>query len=81
MRYPLALLTLPLMAGTVHVYVANSAGDDVTEIDTATNRVVQTIKVSNNPHGIVPSPDKSRFWPSAVRRTTCWTWWIGRRPR
>ncbi len=34
------------MAGSVHVYVANSAGDDITVIDTATNRVVESIKPS-----------------------------------
>jgi YVTN family beta-propeller protein len=59
------MLAAPLMGGAVHVYVANSAGADVTEIDTATNRVVQSIKVSNNPHGIVPSPDRSRFYVSS----------------
>ncbi|MBV8819814.1 MAG: beta-propeller fold lactonase family protein, partial [Acidobacteriaceae bacterium] len=31
----------------------------------AVDRVVQTIKVSNHPHGIVPSPDKSRFYVSS----------------
>jgi YVTN family beta-propeller protein len=65
MRHLLALLAVPLMAGTVRVYVANSAGDDITVIDTATNRVAESIKVSNNPHGIVPSPDKSRFYVSS----------------
>ena len=53
------------MAGTVRVYVANSAGDDITVIDTATNKVAESIKVSNNPHGIVPSPDMSRFYVSS----------------
>jgi YVTN family beta-propeller protein len=66
MRHFLALaIAAPLMAGSVQVYVANSAGDDVTVIDTAANRVSATFKVSNNPHGIVPSPDKSRFYVSS----------------
>ena len=37
------------MARPVRVYIANSAGDDIAVIDT-------------DPHGIVPSPDKSRFY-------------------
>ena len=55
----------PLLAGTLRIYVANSAGDDISVIDPATNKVTGTIKVSNNPHGIVPSPDKSRFYVSS----------------
>jgi YVTN family beta-propeller protein len=65
MRQLLVLLAAPLMAGTVQVYVANSAGDNVTVIDTASDRVSGNIKVSNNPHGIVPSPDKNFFYVSS----------------
>jgi YVTN family beta-propeller protein len=34
------------------LYVTNSAGDDVTVIDVATNKVITTIQVGPNPHGI-----------------------------
>jgi YVTN family beta-propeller protein len=61
----LFLLSFPLLAGRVRVYVANSAGDNVSVIDPHTNKVAGEIKVSNNPHGIVPSPDKSRFYVSS----------------
>jgi len=64
MNYAL-LLALPLLAGPVRVYVANSAGDNVTIIDPASNKAIGEIKVSNNPHGIVPSPDLSRFYVSS----------------
>lgn len=65
MKRLLFLLTLPLAASTVRIYVANSAGNDVTIIDPAANKSVGEIKVSNNPHGIVPSPDLSRFYVSS----------------
>ena len=48
-------LVLPA-AAPVHagqkLYVTNSAGDDVTVIDTATNKVIGRIEVGPNPHGI-----------------------------
>ncbi len=61
----LALLAIPLSAGTVRIYVANSDGDNITIIDPVTNRTAGEIKVSNNPHGIVASPDKKRFYVSS----------------
>lgn len=61
----LLFLTVPLTAGTLRIYVANSAGDNITIIDPAASQVVGEIKVSANPHGIVPSPDKSRFYVSS----------------
>jgi YVTN family beta-propeller protein len=41
-------------AGKAHqkLYVTNSAGDDVTVIDVATNKPITTIKVGPQPHGI-----------------------------
>ena len=44
----------PSAADTVHqkLYVTNSAGDDVTVIDVATNKAITTIQVGPNPHGI-----------------------------
>lgn len=65
MKHLLILLALPLTAGTVRIYVANSAGNNITIIDPGSNKVAGEIKVSNNPHGIVPSPDKSRFYVSS----------------
>src|SRR5215471_17716172 len=65
MKELIFLLALPLAASTVRIYVANSAGNNVTVIDPVTNQAVGDIKVSNNPHGIVPSPDCSRFYVSS----------------
>ena len=59
------LAPLTLMAGPVRVYVTNSAGDNISIIDPAINKVVGEYKVSMNPHGIVPSPDLSRFYISS----------------
>lgn len=59
------LFAASLAAGTIRIYVANSDGDDVTVIDPETNKVCSVIKVSNHPHGIVPSPDKKRFYVSS----------------
>jgi YVTN family beta-propeller protein len=56
---------LPVMAGNVRVYVTNSGGDTISVIDPATNTVTGDIKVSMNPHGIVPSIDKKRFFISS----------------
>jgi YVTN family beta-propeller protein len=64
-KFLILLAAMPLLAASVRVYVANSAGDDITVIDPATNTVAGTIKVSLNPHGIVPSPDKKRFYISS----------------
>jgi YVTN family beta-propeller protein len=61
----LALLAIPLSAGSVRIYVANSDGDNITIIDPVTNKTAGEIKVSNNPHGIVASPDKKRFYVSS----------------
>lgn len=59
------LLALPVLGGSVHIYVANSDGDNITIIDPATNRVSGEIKVSLHPHGIVSSPDRKRFYVSS----------------
>ena len=65
MKRLIILLALPLAGSTVRIYVANSAGNDVTVIDPGANKAVGSITVSNNPHGIVPSPDLSRFYVSS----------------
>ena len=51
-------------AGTVRIYVTNSAGDRVHVVDPTTNKVVQEIKGIEAPHGINFSPDGSRVYVS-----------------
>lgn len=65
MKHLSFLLALPLLGGSVHVYVANSDGDNITVIDPVTNTVSGDIKVSLHPHGIVSSPDRKRFYVSS----------------
>jgi|SRR5579872_1242939 len=65
MKWLALFAALPVLAGPVRIYVTNSAGDNVTIIDPAVQRVVGEIKVSRNPHGIVPSPDGKRFYVSS----------------
>jgi YVTN family beta-propeller protein len=60
----LALLALPVCAGTARVYVTNSAGDNVHVIDPATNKVVQVIKGVEAAHGVGFSPDGKRVYLS-----------------
>jgi len=61
-----ALLWLPALAAaepTAQVrqklYVTNSAGDDVTVIDLATNKPITAIKVGLHPHGVATPADQS----------------------
>lgn len=49
---------------TTRVYVTNSKGDDVTVIDPATMKVVGSIKIGANPHGVVASPDRRTLYVS-----------------
>ena len=65
MKLLMVLLTVPLFAAPVHIYVANSEGDNISIIDPATNRVTGEIRVSKNPHGIVASADGKRFYVSS----------------
>src|SRR5256714_13727597 len=66
MRALLLLLTaVTLAAAPFRIYVANSDGDNISIIDPSSDTVVGEIKVSPNPHGIVPSLDKSRFYVSS----------------
>jgi YVTN family beta-propeller protein len=44
------------------VYVSNNAGDTVSVIDTASNKVVQTIEDMELPEAVVGSPDGSRIY-------------------
>jgi YVTN family beta-propeller protein len=59
------LMAAPLLAAPLRIYVANSDDSKISVIDPATNRVISEIAVSPNPHGIVPSPDGTRFYVSS----------------
>src|SRR5271169_6672047 len=58
------LLALPLAAATVRIIQTNSAGDDVSIIDPATNKVVGTIHGIEVNHGAAAAPDGSRYYIS-----------------
>jgi YVTN family beta-propeller protein len=60
----LALAPLTASAGTVRIYITNSAGDTVDVIDPASNAVVQQIKNVVGAHGVNFSPDGSRVYIS-----------------
>jgi YVTN family beta-propeller protein len=63
-RLLLALLVaaIPLAAGTAHVYVTNRGGTTIDVIDTATNKVVETINGIESPEVVRFSPDGSRLY-------------------
>lgn len=58
------LAAVPASAGTVRIYITNSAGDSVDVIDSATNKVVQVIGGIEVPHGVNFSPDGRRVYIS-----------------
>lgn len=70
----LAITAVVLLAGSItgagehgmgpRVYVTNSKGDDVTIIDAPTMKVVGSIKVGDNPHGLIASPDRRILYVS-----------------
>ena len=60
----LVVAPIPAWAGTVRVYITNSAGDSIHVIDPSTNKVVQQIKGIEGAHGIAFSPDGSRVYVS-----------------
>ena len=62
--YLALLLALPLAAGTVRIIQTNSAGDDVSIIDPAINKVVGTIHGIEVNHGAAAAPDGSRYYIS-----------------
>src|SRR5271154_1483821 len=64
------LLALPLGASTVRIIQTNSAGDDVSIIDPATNKVVGTITGIEVNHGAAAAPDGSRYYISNEGRST-----------
>lgn len=67
-----ALSTLPLLASNIRVYQTNSAGDEVHIIDPATNKVVQTVKDIEVPHGVTFSPDGKRAYITCEAEKTVW---------
>ncbi|HSQ20507.1 MAG TPA: hypothetical protein VLR92_09040, partial [Blastocatellia bacterium] len=64
-KLALAITAVVLLAGSItgarehgmgaRVYVTNSKGDDITIIDAPTMKVVGSIKVGDNPHGLIAS--------------------------
>ena len=69
-RHLVLLLVLPLTAGTVRIIQTNSAGDDVSIIDPATNKVVGVIHGIEVNHGVAVAPDGSRYYISNEGETT-----------
>src|SRR5204863_8456293 len=64
--------TLPLLsaAGQVRIIQTNSAGDRVSLVDPATNKVVGEIKDIEANHGAVAAPDGSRIYISNESMST-----------
>src|SRR6204780_4385923 len=71
-KYFSALFALPLLASSVRVYQTNSAGDEVHVIDPATNKVVQTVKDIEVPHGVTFAPDGRRAYITCEAEKTVW---------
>src|SRR5580704_9413654 len=69
-RFFALLLSLPLAASNVRIIQTNSAGDDVSIIDPATNKVVGVIKGIEVNHGAAVAPDGSRYYISNEGRST-----------
>ncbi len=57
------LVTAPAAAAAkLKLYVANSAGNDIHVIDTATNKVIKRIEVGPQPHGLISTADGSQLF-------------------
>src|SRR6266566_9442960 len=63
-------LWLPLAASTVRILQTNSAGDNVSIIDPATNKVVGNIRGIEVNHGAAAAPDGSRYYISNEAQST-----------
>ena len=71
MRWSLAvLLSVPLGAASVRIIQTNSAGDNVSIIDPATNKVVGVIKGIEVNHGAAAAPDGGRYYISNEAQST-----------
>ncbi len=64
------LFALPLAASSVRILQTNSAGDEVSVIDPATNKVVGTIHGIEVNHGAASAPDGSHFFISNEGEST-----------
>ena len=53
---------VPTASAGPMAYVTNEKSDDVSVIDTATNKVVRTIKVGKRPRGVAISTDGRRVY-------------------
>ena len=69
-RYLGFLLALPLAASSVRIIQTNSAGDSVSVIDPATNKVVGEIKGIEVNHGAAAAPDGSHYYISNEAEST-----------
>src|ERR1700692_2480721 len=69
-RYLGILLALPLAASSVRIIQTNSAGDNVSIIDPATNKVVGEIQGIEVNHGAAAAPDGSRYYVSNEAEST-----------
>ena len=56
----------------MRVYQTRKAGDAVNVIDPATNKVVQSIKDIEVPHGVAFSPDGTRAWITCEAEKNVW---------
>ena len=70
LRHLVLLLVLPLTAETVRIIQTNSAGDDVSIIDPATNKVVGVIHGIEVNHGAAVARDGSRYYISNEAEST-----------
>ena len=46
----------------IRAYVSNAGSNNVSVINTATNTVVDTVPVSDDPHGVAITPDGARVY-------------------
>lgn len=69
-QYLGVLLALPLAAGSVRIIQTNSAGDNVSIIDPATNKVVGVINGIEVNHGAAAAPDGSHYYISNEAEST-----------
>ena len=60
-------------AASFRIYQTNSAGDTVSVIDPATNRIVMEVKDIEAPHGVAFSPDGRRAYITCEADDTLWT--------
>jgi YVTN family beta-propeller protein len=56
------LILLAALPAAPKLYVANSAGNDLHVIDTATNTVIQRVEVGPEPHGLVATADGKQLF-------------------